>query len=220
MPSKPTKLRQAHPVFLPLLTLTFLLWLFYRSVFVFPVWFDETLGKLVFFALPVLLYISVTGYRAVLDSFALPKLKPGLLLGLAIGGLFGFAGLLLGALSRGGQVQLVPYYLADWFWWELFLGLLTSFWETLFFFSFVMLVVLDKFKRWSLSKQVAFVGLVFMLFHLPNALINFSLRDSLWQIMLLFAFACGQALIFYQRRNAYTLVITQALWGMVLLLNF
>ena len=43
--------KQKNEAFLPILLLTFLLWLFYRSIFHFPVWFDESLGKLIFFAL-------------------------------------------------------------------------------------------------------------------------------------------------------------------------
>jgi hypothetical protein len=218
--SKPTKNRQQHEAFLPLLFLTFLLWLFYRTIFHFPVWFDESIGKFVFFALPVLLYVSVSGTKEVLASFSLAKLKPGLLLGLAIGGLFGFTGVLLGVLSHGGTVSLMPYYLAEWFWWELFLAILTGFFETLFFYSFVMVVVEQKFKHLSFYKQIFLVAFIFLLFHLPNIFARFEVRQVIFQMILLFAFACGQALLFHQRRNAYLLVLVQAIWGMVLLLNF
>ena len=132
MPSKKTKNNtksqvKKHEAFLPLLVLTFLLWVFYRSIFRFPVWFDESIGKLVFFALPVLLYVSISGSTEIFNSFAIKKFKPGLLLGLAIGGVFGFVGALLGALSRGGQVVILPHYFADWFWWEMFLALMNFF---------------------------------------------------------------------------------------------
>jgi uncharacterized membrane protein len=219
MPSLKAKTDSAR-AFLPLLSLTFLLWIFYRSVFHFPVWFDESIGKFVFFALPVLLYVSITRNKQIFDTFSLRKLKPGLLLGLAIGGLFGFAGVLLGAFSRGGEFVFAPYYLADWFWWELLLALLTGFWETLFFFSFVMVAVEDHFKHFTLFKQVGLVATVFLLFHLPNMILRFEASQIFLQVLLLFAFACGQALIFHNRRNAYVLVIVQAIWGMVLLLNF
>ncbi len=219
MPSKKLK-SESSRAFLPLLSLTFLLWLFYRSVFHFPVWFDETVGKLVFFALPVLLYVTITGNRKIFATFSLTKLKPGLLLGLAIGGLFGFAGVSLGVLSRGGALTLAPYYMANWFWWELFLALLTGFWETLFFYSFVMVAVDERFAHFSLFQRVLLVASVFLLFHLPNIFARFDLSQVIFQILLLFAFACGQALIFHQRRNAYVLVLVQAIWGMVLLVNF
>lgn len=225
MPSKKTKNNtksqvKKHEAFLPLLVLTFLLWVFYRSIFRFPVWFDESIGKLVFFALPVLLYVSISGSTEIFNSFAIKKFKPGLLLGLAIGGVFGFVGALLGALSRGGQVVILPHYFADWFWWEMFLALMTGFWETLFFFSFVMIIVEEKFRRFSFVKKINLVALIFLLFHLPNAFARFSSSEILFQILLLFVFACGQALIFHKRRNAYLLVLVQAIWGMVLLIHF
>jgi len=223
MPSKKIKKTaksHKHEAFLPILLLTFLLWIFYRSIFHFSVLFDESIGKLVFFALPVLLYVSISGSTEIFETFSLKKLKPGLLLGLAIGGVFGFAAALLGALSRGGTVSLVPYYFADWFWKEMFLAILTGFWETLFFYSFVMVIINDKFHHLSLLKRIGMVALVFLFFHLPNIFARFSFTESLFQILLIFAFACGQALIFYKRRNAYLLVLVQAIWGMVLLIHF
>lgn len=220
-PKKSTKvINRKHEAFLPLLVLTFLLWVFYRSIFRFPVWFDESIGKLVFFALPVLLYIAISGSTKILNSFALKKLKPGLLLGLAIGGVFGFAGAFLGALSRGGQVAILPHYFADWFWWKMFLAIMTGFWETLFFFSFVMIVVEEKFDRFSMLQKINLVALVFLLFHLPNVFARFSSSEIFFQILLLFVFACGQALIFHKRHNAYLLILVQAIWGMVLLIHF
>lgn len=218
--SQTTKFKKKHEAFLPLLFLTFLLWLFYRTIFNFPVWFDESVGKFVFFALPVLLYVSISGTKEILESFSFKKVKSGLLLGLAIGGLFGFTGLFLGALSRGGAVTLMPYYLADWFWWEFFLAILTGFFETLFFFSFAMVVIEQKFTNFSFYKQIGLVALIFLIFHLPNTFARFEIREVILQMLLLFAFACGQALLFYQRRNAYLLILVQAIWGMVLLLNF
>ncbi len=224
MPSKKAKKStinsKRHEVFLPLLVLTFLLWIFYRSIFHFPIWFDESIGKLVFFALPVLLYVSISGNTSIFATFSFKKLKPGLLLGLAIGGIFGFVGALVGALSKGGEVIFLPHYFADWFWREMFLAVMTGFWETLFFFSFVMIIIEEKFHYFSVMKQVALVALIFLLFHLPNTITRFESTNLFFQIFLLFVFACGQALIFYQRRNAYLLVMVQAIWGMVLLTNF
>jgi len=225
MPSKKLKKNtkvdnKKHEAFLPLLVLTFLLWVFYRAIFHFPVWFDESIGKLVFFALPVILYVSISGNSKIFTTFSFKKFKPGLLLGLAIGGVFGFAGALLGALSRGGEVTILPHYLANWFWWEMFLAVMTGFWETLFFFSFVMIIVEEKFHYFSLFKQVGLVALIFLLFHLPNIFIQFGSAEILLQIVLILAFACGQALIFHKRRNAYLLMLTQAIWGMVLLIHF
>ena len=225
MPLKKTRTKTLSGVkktetFLPILLLTFLLWIFYRSIFHFPVWFDESIGKLIFFALPSLGYVAISHDTRILATFAFKKMKSGLLMGLAIGGLFGFVAALLGSLSRNGQVEFVPYYLADWFWLELFLALLTGFWETLFFFSFVMQAIEEKFSAWSLQKQIFTVALIFLLFHLPNILLRFDMQSVFLQILLLFTFALGQALLFYRQRNAYLLLMVQAIWGMALLIHF
>ena len=223
MPSKrkkKTKKTIKHEAFLPLLLLTFLIWLLYRFLFDFPVIFDELIGKAIFFALPVLLYISITGSTEIIETFSLAKMRSGLLKGLAVGGIFGFVAAILAVLTKGTGVIKIPYYFADWFWWEMFLAMLTAFWETLFFFSFVMTVIQQKYKKWSLLKQVAIVSLIFLVFHLPNTFLRFSLRDSLFQVGLLYLFAYGQAMIFSSKKNAYVLLITQAIWGMVLLVHF
>jgi membrane-bound ClpP family serine protease len=102
----------------------------------------------------------------------------------------------------------------------MFLALLTGLWETLFFYSFIMIVIDKKFPNFSLLKKVGIVALVFLIFHLPNIFTHFSSSEIYLQILLLFAFAYGQALIFNKRRNAYELVLVQAIWGMVLLIHF
>jgi len=215
-----TAARTHHQAFIPILLLSLLLWFFYRFIFNFSVLFDETIGKAVFFALPVLLYVSLSGSKQILESFAIKKMLQGLLLGIAFGGLLGFATAILAVASRGGAVIALPYYLADWFWWEFFLAVMTGFFETLFFYSFVMLVVLEKFKKWSFWRQINFTALIFLIFHLPNIFLRFDPSSALLQVILLYAFAVGQALLFYHRRNAYMLIMTQAIWGMVLLINF
>ena len=223
MPSKRKKKTRKiikHEAFLPLLSLTFLLWFLYRLLFDFPVIFDELIGKAIFFALPILLYISITGAVEIIETFSLEKMKSGLFKGLAIGGIFGFVAAILAIVTKGTGVIKIPYYFADWFWWEMFLALLTAFWETLFFFSFIMTIIQQKYQKWSLLKQVSLVALIFLIFHIPNTLLRFSLKDSLFQIGLLYLFAYGQAMIFASKKNAYTILLTQAIWGMVLLVHF
>ena len=227
MPSKKrnkTKRRQSkkqqHQLFWPLLILVFVFWLIYRVLFSFSVFFDELVGKAVFFAFPVLIYLTITGFSLTMETLAFKKLKKGLLLGLAIGGLLGFVVLITKALFQSSQIQPMAYYLADNFWWEMFLAILTSFFETLFFFSFVMLVIEERYKKWSLFKKIIVVALVFLIFHLPNLFLRFTWEAVYLNIVLLFIFAIGQALLFHAQRNAYTLLMTQAIWGMVLLIHF
>ncbi len=202
------------------LVATFLIWLVYRSVFRFPVWFDESIGKAIFLGVPVWLFVMVTQLTAVGDSFSLEKLKPGLLRGLAFGGLFGFIATTLALLRRGGVVVPTALFASEAFWGEFALALMTGFWETLFFFSFVMTVMMEGFKKWSLVRRVIFTSVIFLLFHLPNIVLRFSGDAIMYQAFLLSLFAVGQALVFAWDRNSYTLVLTHAFWGMVLLIHF
>lgn len=223
MPSKKkikTK-RAAHTdatvVFYPLLLLTLILWILYRSLFYFPVWFDEIIGKALFFGFPVWLYITISGATEIMESFSLKKFQPGILLGLAVGGMFGFTTSVIALLQTGVVVEPAWLFSSDLFWKEFILALFTSFWETLLFFSFVMTVIMKKYPNWSLTLQAVFTAFIFMVFHVPNAFIRFETTIAIWQILILFLFALGQAFLFASRRNGYALVLSQAIWGMVLL---
>lgn len=210
----------AHIAFYPLLVLTLVLWFLYRYLFSFPVWFDESIGKAVFFGLPVWLYLASTGSQEMANTFGFFKIRRGLLLGLAIGGVFGFTSALLSLVTQGSGVMAAPLFLAQGFWWEFLLSLLTAFWESLFFFSWIMIAILEKHHRWPVWQQLGLTVLIFVLFHLPNAALRFSGPEVLVQLLLLTLFALGQSLLFIRERNVFTLVVTHSLWGMVLLLHW
>ncbi len=219
MPSKPKPPDTvAHTLFMPLVVVCLLLWVAYRGLFHFEVWFDELIGKALFFGLPVWLYIHLSGSRAIPDTFSVNKLHSGLLTGVAVGGLFGFAASLLGIWQAGG-VQSAQVFASDTFWWEFLLALLTAFWETVFFFSWIMVAVQEKYSTWSLLKQVLLVAGIFLVFHLPNTFLRFSGTAVVMQAILMFLFALGQALLFARHRNGYALVVSHAIWGMVLLVH-
>jgi hypothetical protein len=207
----------SHLVFFPIVVLTLLLWFVYRSLFTFPVWFDESIGKAIFFGLPVWFFVVITNYKAVAETFSLKKLQSGLLLGLAVGGVYGFVTSLLSLWQTGSTVQAAWLFTSNAFWYEFFLALLTAFWETLLFYSFCMTVVMDKYPQWSLARKVVLVGVIFVLFHIPNTYLRFTSPEVIPQLLLLFLFGLGQALLFAERRNAYALVLSHAIWGMVLL---
>ena len=221
MPSrKKTKSKSNHRFFWPLLAVVFIIWSLYRYLFNWPIIVDELVIKAIVFALPVLVYVKLSHYSAIMDSFAPHLMKRGLLVGLAVAGIFGFAATILAFITQSAVPQPLALFSAEYFTWELLLALITSFFETLFFFSFVMLVVQDLYPRWSLLKQLLLVATIFVVFHLPNLLLNFTGMDVLYQFLLLFALALGEGLWFSQRRNAYSLVMIQAIWGLVLLLHF
>ena len=231
MPSKKTKNQKpksnkfskrnsgSQVVLYPLIIFALIVWVLYRSLFHFPVWFDESIGKAIFFGLPVWLYISGSGNREVVRTFDFDQIRPGMLLGLAVGGLYGFVAAIAVLFARSSGVMSVALFSSTLFWWEFLLALLTGFWESLFFFSFIMTGVLAKHQSWSVLKQVMWVALIFLIFHLPNTILRFSGLNILTEIFLLYFFALGQAFVFYKRRNFYTLVISQAIWGMVLLVH-
>lgn len=208
-----------HFAFFPLLVLVFVIWFVYRRLFDYPVWFDESIGKAVFFGLPVFLYASITRSRAMVDTVDVKYLQSGLWMGLAMGGIIGFAGTFASLLRDGVVVQAASLFASDAFWFEFFLAILTGFWESLFFFSWIMVVIMEKFKNWPVLNQSLFAAFIFLAFHIPNTLLRFSLPAVGGQLVLLFFFALGQALIFARVRNVYALTMTHALWGMVLLIH-
>jgi len=212
--------KEIHVGFFPLLTLVLISWVIYRSFFEFPVWFDETVGKAVFFGLPVWLYITMSGSTSIPDSFAGYKLKNGLLLGIAAGGIFGFAASIFALLTRGGVVEAAWLFTSEIFWKEFILAIMTSFWETMLFFSLVQTVIQEKFLKWSVLQQVTLVALIFTVFHLPNIILRYEPYQVMGQILLMTLFALGQGYLFAARRNAYALILSQAIWGMVLLVHF
>jgi hypothetical protein len=210
----------ASIIFYPLVVLALLVWGVYRAVMKFPVEVDETVGKAVFFGLPVWLYVAATGSREIPETFSLSKLKPGLLLGIAFGGIFGFAGSLLSLATGSRQAEAALLFSQNAFWWEFLLSLFTGFWETLFFFSWIMVGIQQTHRQWSELKQVVWTAIIFALFHIPNAfLIYKEPRLVIGQLILMFTFAVGQGFVFLRRRNAYALVISHAIWGMVLLVH-
>jgi len=209
-----------HQLFFPLVILTGIIWFLYRSLFAFPVWFDETIGKAIFFGLPVFVYINVTGFRPIIDTFRLKKLQPGLLRGLTLGAVFGLVTIFMRFAMTGYKIQPLLIFFADEFWWEMLLALFTAFWETIFFFSFVMTVIQDRFTKWSLFKQIVLVTLIFVLFHIPNAFLRFNITMVIPLLSLLTLFAVGQGLIFSEKQNGYLLVMSHTIWGMVLLIYF
>lgn len=215
----PEKLLNEHVLFFPLLLVAVIAWYAYRWLFSFPVWFDETLGKAFFFGLPVWFYTVVSKRKDVLEPLRFSIFQQGLLLGVALGGLYGFITSTMSLLQSGGVVESAQLFQSTQFWYEFALALFTGFWETLFFYCFVAMVVFDKYKKVSLVWQMALIVIIFLIFHLPNAFLRFSPALVMSQVLLLFLFSLGQALVFYRWRNAYALMLSHAIWGLVLLFH-
>lgn len=214
-----SKYKDTTITFFPVVLLILVLWTLYRITFSFPIWFDETIGKALFFGLPVWLYVVFTKNTAVIDSFAPKKLKSGLLLGIAVGGVFGFVFSILALLQAAKQIEAVLLFNSAAFWYEFALALFTGFWETLLFYSFIMTMVMHRFKNWSVVSQVLLTAGIFLAFHIPNSILRYQSDLVLPHLFTLLLFAMGQALLFSARKNAYALVLSHAIWGMVLLVH-
>lgn len=218
--SSATLVAEKHLAFWPLVVVMLILWVVYRVTFRgLPIWFDEVISKALFFGLPVWLYVKMGAGKKFLSSMSIEKMKPGLLLGLALGGLYGFAVILMLAIRQGATVIPTPYFMVPLFWGHFWLAMVTGFWETLFFYVWIMGVIREKHQGWSMWRQMGVAVAIFTVFHIPNALLQLPTMGAIRLVLLLAVFAAGQALIFYQRKNAYALMISQALWGLVLLVH-
>ena len=206
-------------VFVSLVLLSLILWIFYRLIFDFPIIFDETIGKAIFFGLPILIYVNVNRDKNVVKTISLNKIFPGLLRGLAFGGLFGFFAIIVALIRSGRNLVAAPLFVVDQFWWESLLALLTAFWESLFFFGFMQTILGTVFKKIKPTEQVFIISILFLLFHLPNIALRFT-GDASFLILLIYLFGLGQAIIFSKEKNVYTLIMTQAIWGLALMIHF
>jgi membrane protease YdiL (CAAX protease family) len=207
-------------LFIPIVLLVFVTWYLYRTLFNFPVWFDEIVGKAIFFGLPVMIYVNVTGFTGLAESIRLNKFKTGLLQGIAFGGMFGFAGAIASVLSKTGAVIPVPLFGYEVFWSEFGLAVFTGFWESLFFYGFIMAMIQVGWSHWTAMKQILVTGFIFAVFHIPNVL---SQTQDVFSVvgyaLLVLAFGIGQAFLFSRDKNLYTLIVVHAIWGMTLLIH-
>lgn len=139
-------------------------------------------------------------------------------MGLALGGIYGFAtSLFILAFGHYTGVRSVALFSSARFWGEFALALSTSFWEVLLFYCLIENVVTRKLQARPLIQQIGWSVALIMLFYVPNILLRSPAISAFSQLFLLTIFVTGQALVFYRWRNGYTLVLSQAFWGMVLL---
>lgn len=207
----------AHLVFFPMVVMILILWVLYRTLFSFPVWFDESVGKALFFGFPVWLFIAMTGHKGIDAAFSPSRFQPGMLLGLAFGGVYGFITAISSLLVHQRSIVAVALFESTAFWNEFSLALLTGFWESLLFYAFFMTIIMEKYAKWSLVQQVALTAVLFVAFHIPALLKSFDTMTVLGMVVVLSFFAVGQALIYAGWRNGYALLLSHAIWGMVLL---
>jgi hypothetical protein len=186
----------------------------YRQLALFPEWFDEIIAKGIVFGIPSILYArnAVRGSEklGVLSS----RFWPGLYMGLLVGGIYGFIGAGR-SLFGGTQIEPAMLFSSGAFWFQFFLAMMTAWWESVFFFGFMMNALQDEYK---LPEMVSVVGavLVFLIF---------SCSTSYYDCWFQFAHNCstpitrnlaGQAILFHEQK-VYAITLSHALWGMVLM---
>lgn len=199
---------------LRLIIASFLALLLYRLAVQLPVWFDEIVTKSVLFGLPTVLFAMKYNLSSAKLGFERIRFWLGAFNGLAVGGLFGFLAMAAGSLKKGAVF--VPYiFSTPRFWSEFSLAFATAWWESLFFYSFVLVALERRLKNeWSSAIGAT---LIFLLFHAPVLVLRVGAARSVPLLGLLALFSFGQAIIFFRTRSLASCVISHAFWGMALL---
>lgn len=194
----------------------FVIWALYRSLALFPEWFDEIFAKGIVFGIPSILYARSVIRGSERLGVASSRFWPGLYMGLLVGGIYGFVGAGR-SIFGGAHVEPALLFSSSVFWFQFFLAMMTAWWESVFFFGFIMNALQDEYK---FSEIIAVIGavLVFILFHAPLRIMLAGFTPvTVAQLMLLAIFAAGQSILFLRTKSVYAVTISHALWGMVLM---
>lgn len=208
----PTRYHQQ--LFWALCCVSFLALFFYRVFAHFPVWFDEIVMKAVVFGLPLWIYALITKRSPDSFGFDPKRFWPGAFSGLAIGGLFGFLGMLVSAFKHGHI--LIPSLFQSMLFWQTFgLAFVTAWWESIFFYGLV-LSTLVRFSNdeWDASLKTS---VLFVLFHAPIFVLRSGIGGAIIPLVLLAIFAFGQSVIFLRTKSIASVIVGHAFWGMALL---
>lgn len=141
----------------------------------------------------------------------------GMFSGLMIGGLYEFIGV-FSYMLRGTTFMRAYIFESPLFLSAFFLALMTAWWESLFFFGYVLNKTKDMFKKAEIP-AVLFTSLVFVAFHAPIRVLMTGFTPQLGsELFVLLLFAIGQSILFLRTKSIFSVVLSHALWGMVLLI--
>ncbi len=192
------------------------IWVAYRAMVAMPVWFDEGVAKALVFGLPVFWFAARSKFVANELGLDPRRMLPGLYLGLAVGGLYGFMGILTEVVG-GRQVVAGNLFGTDQFWWLAFLALLTAWWESLFFYGLPVQYIRSVAPWFSETLTASFTVCLFLLFHAPLRLLVAGYSPFfLVQMGVLLLFAIGQYILYVRTKNMYAVVLSHLLWGLVI----
>ena len=205
----------AIPLFLQIVCL-FILWALYRTFFQFPAWVDEVIVKAIIFGGPAFLYARrVVGGQEKL-GLSTKNFWCGMYFGLFVGGLYGFVGALR-SLMQGVHIEAIPLFSSSAYWYQFFLAVMTAWWESLFFFGYIMNALKEEYRLPEVASVIGAM-LVFVMFHAPlRVLLGGWNSVTFSQLAILGIFAVGQAILFLRTRSIFSVILSHALWGMVLL---
>ncbi|HSW89462.1 MAG TPA: CPBP family glutamic-type intramembrane protease [Patescibacteria group bacterium] len=186
----------------------------YRFTTHFPTWFDEVVFKALVFGLPVWKVTRMRRLSHATLGFDVKTFWPGMFTGLAVGGCFGFLALIVA--STGHTHFFTPGIFQTAKFWELFgLAFATAWWESLFFFSFVLTFLTRHLKdEWQ---AVGYMSLLFVLFHAPLQIVSVGVSASIMPLLLLACFAFGQGVLFLRTKSINAIILSHAFWGMTIL---
>ena len=199
------------------LLLTFLIWLIYRLFFRFPEWFDEAVVKAVVFGVPAWIYAKELKNSSSKLGLTQKSFWRGMFAGLLLGGFYQFV-VILGLRLRGDSGMQQLLLSSPVFWKVFFIAVLTAWWESLFFFGYVLNRLLERTKNVEML-AVGLAIIVFLVFHAPlRIMLVGSSQELVGQLIILGIFAAGQAILFLRTRSLYAVTISHALWGLVFMI--
>ncbi len=194
-----------------------IVWVGYRAlVREQPIWFDEGIAKAIVFGMPVFWFAARSRFIANEIGLSLQQFIPGLYLGIAIGGLYGFVGILSQVIG-GREVVEAHLFASPQFWWMAAMALLTAWWESLFFFGLPVQYLRSIASWFSETLIASFVVILFLLFHSPLRFVLTAGSPQFFvQMGVLLLFALGQYLVYTRTKNMYAIVLSHTLWGLVI----
>lgn len=195
----------------------FLVWGLYRLVLRLPVWFEETVLKMMVFGWPVFWVVLHREKKRLEDLGMTTKgLLIAIYLGVFLGGGMGVLGRLAMFIRTGG-IRFNPDATSAEFGNLLLLGLATAFWEELVFMGYMLpRVVKDLKNEWA---GVIMVAVMFALLHVPILLVEKTDPGQiLVRFFLLMSLAVANGILYLRFKNLAAPVFAHVLWGSVIYL--
>lgn len=198
-------------------TLILIVWGFYRLLFRFPEWVEELILKPGVFLVPVAIKLRRErgSLKEKLASVGITSSnwQTAIILGLALGGVYLFAGKMgmvygRGGFGGGGENAL---------WLVAVVAIATAISEQLVFMGYLLprLVSIWKDERWAVVTTAALFGIV----HLPILVFGYGLPFPIiaGQFLLVFLLGLGNSIVMLRVKNLITPVLSHALWGLAVL---